>query len=186
MPFTSPMTHVLPVSEIMSKEPLTIRPESTVARAAKLMSERGIGSLVVVKKDKPVGIVTERDMLVKVLAEGRDPKRTKVANVMSSRLVVISPSTDIAAAARTMAKMKIRRLPVVSGSKLVGMLTEKDVLRVAPELIEVVREYSNINAVAGDIRTIPGFCEFCMNFSEELDVAEGQLACPACAREHKE
>jgi hypothetical protein len=102
---------------------------------------------------------------------------------MSSPLVTIPPNTDVADAARKMAKLKIRRLPVVVRNELVGMLTEKDILKVAPTLIEITREYSEINSSGGFGKKMSGFCEMCMGHSEELVRSEGRYLCPYCAEE---
>lgn len=115
------------VSEIMSKNVLTVEASSKVEDALRLMAEKGIGSVVITKGGRPVGILTERDIVKKILKE-RDILDRRVEEVMSKPLIVVSPETGIFEALQTMRKNNIRRLPVVSGDKLEGIVTEKDLL----------------------------------------------------------
>ena len=177
------MLRKLPVKEVMSQKPTIINANSSVANAAKLMKKNDIGSLIVVDKKRPIGIITERDILLKVIAKDFSPKSKRVKTIMSSPLITIPPNTDVADAARKMAKLKIRRLPVVVRNELIGMLTEKDILKVAPTLIEITREYSEINSSGGYGKKVSGFCEICMGHSEELVKSEGKYICPYCAEE---
>jgi CBS domain-containing protein len=110
------------VKAVMNK-PVTAKDEISVRQAAKIMSNRGIGSLIIVKDKKIVGIITERDIMRNVAKlEG------KVTGVMSKSVKTIGPDEDVNAAADTMSRYKIKRLPVVSDKKLVGIITATDVL----------------------------------------------------------
>jgi len=113
------------VKDLMTKNVVTIDADKTVVEAAVLMSENDIGDLVVVEKNTPVGIVTERDFVRRVLAE-RKSVNTKVSEVMTTPLKVIDPDAPIKEAARRMVNRKIRRLPVIKDNKLVGILTAAD------------------------------------------------------------
>jgi CBS domain-containing protein len=113
------------VKDLMTKNVVTINSDKTVVEAAVLMSENDIGDLVVMEKNTPVGIVTERDFVRRVLAEQK-PASTKVSEVMTSPLKVIDPEASIKEAARRMVKKKIRRLPVIKDNKLVGIITAAD------------------------------------------------------------
>ena len=113
------------VKDLMTKNVVTIDADKTVVEAAVLMSENDIGDLVVVEKNTPVGIVTERDFVRRVLAE-RKSVNTKVSEVMTTPLKVIDPDAPIKEAARRMVNKKIRRLPVIKDNKLVGILTAAD------------------------------------------------------------
>ncbi|GAG69226.1 unnamed protein product [marine sediment metagenome] len=107
------MKRIVSVRDAMADKVLTAGPNTTVDRAAKLMAERGVGSIVIVKKKKPVGILTERDLLMKVVSLDLKPSKVKVGKIMSSPITTIGSNIDITDAARTMAHSKIRRLPVV-------------------------------------------------------------------------
>jgi CBS domain-containing protein len=113
------------VKDLMTKNVVTIDANKTVVEAAVLMSENDIGDLVVMERNTPVGIVTERDFVRRVLAE-RKPVDTKVCEVMTTPLKVIDPEAPIKEAARRMVNKKIRRLPVIKDNKLVGILTAAD------------------------------------------------------------
>ena len=115
------------VSEIMTKNVLTVEASSKVEDALRVMAEEGIGSVVVTKEGKPVGILTERDIVRRIIKE-RNILDRRVGEVMSKPLIVASPETGIFEALQTMRKNNIRRLPVVSGDKLEGIVTEKDLL----------------------------------------------------------
>jgi CBS domain-containing protein len=114
------------VKDAMTQSVLMTTADKSIVDAAKLMKAEGRGSIVVVERNKPIGIVTERDFLKKVVAEGRSPKSVTVRDVMSSPLITVSPSTSLRDAGALMTSKKIRRLPVVQSNKLVGMITSAD------------------------------------------------------------
>jgi CBS domain-containing protein len=123
------------VSHIMSQDVITINPESSMDEAARIMGEKHIGSLIVKKYETPVGIVTERDLLSKVLALGKDPIKEKVEASMSFPLIKIDPSAKIKEAAQMMIQKK-GRLAVFDGGKLVGVITASDLISSLPEVPE--------------------------------------------------
>ncbi|MDQ1280898.1 MAG: hypothetical protein QG670_2161 [Thermoproteota archaeon] len=125
------------VEEIMSNNPVTIGPEASMAEASKIMGDKHIGSLIVVVQGKPEAIVTERDLLSKILARGRDPKTVKVNEVMSSPLVTISLTSTIKEAARMMIEKK-GRLVVFREGKLTGIVTAADLIRSMPDTPETI------------------------------------------------
>jgi len=122
-------------NEIMTKNVFTINPEASMYKVAKIMGEKHIGSLIVQKYDTPVGIVTERDLLTKVLALEKNLKTEKVENVMSYPLVSINSTTKIKEAAKTMIQKK-SRLAVIDSGKLVGLVTASDLIRSLPQIHE--------------------------------------------------
>ncbi|MEM0440264.1 MAG: CBS domain-containing protein [Candidatus Caldarchaeum sp.] len=117
------------VKDIMTQDVVTVSPETTVYTAARIMAQAEVGSVVVTVGEKPVGIITERDLVRKVLAAGLSPRRTTVKQVMSSPVVVVGERTSVEEAVSIMAKNKIRRLLVVSDEKLVGIVTATDVVK---------------------------------------------------------
>jgi CBS domain-containing protein len=114
------------VRDAMTENVLTTTPDKSIVDAAKLMKAEGRGSIVVVERKRPIAIVTERDFLKKVVAEGRSPRRVTVRDVMSSPLVTVSPATSLRDAGALMTSKKIRRLPVVQSNRLVGIITSAD------------------------------------------------------------
>jgi CBS domain-containing protein len=123
----------------------SIAEDATVLDAAKMMNERRIGSLVVVRADKVVGIFSERDVLFRIVAETRDPATTRVGQVMTSPVAVCHPATKLAECRSVMTDKKIRHLPVVSDGKLVGMISSGDILAMEQheqqQTIEYLHEY---------------------------------------------
>ena len=109
----------------MTKRALTIESQGTVFEAAQLMSRKSVGDLIVVDNEMPVGIVTERDFVRRIVAKGRSYD-TKISDVMTKPLITISPDASIKEAARKMVKSGIRRLPVLKDHKLVGILVVSD------------------------------------------------------------
>jgi CBS domain-containing protein len=106
----------------------TIEAERTVIDAAQEMNRRRIGSLVVMKGQRVVGIFTERDILVRVVAERRDPEKTKVSEVMTAPVVCCIPETDLAECRAIVTNRRIRHIPVVVGGNLLGIITSGDIL----------------------------------------------------------
>jgi len=117
------------VKNVMAKPVITIDKDSSVREAAKIMSEKGIGCIVVTDKGKPVGITTERDMLQGVVAKGLDASKLKMENIMSKPLITINGNVPIINAIRVMEKNSVRRLLVVEKGKIVGIVTQRDLLR---------------------------------------------------------
>ncbi len=170
----------VPVVEIMSTNPVTISADATVAEAAAVMRDKDIGSLVVLEDGRPTGIVTERDVVTKVAAENRPANGTTVREIMTSPLVAVHPHQEVAEAAKVMAARKIRRLPVIKEGKLVGMLTERDILRIWPQLIEVTREYDRVGLESRFAQGVEGHCEACGVYSTQLVWDQNLLVCPEC------
>ena len=113
----------------MVGEVITIGANVAVRKAVRLMNDREIGCLVVVQDGKPTGIVTERDMLKRVLVAGRDPRAVEVAEVMSKPLLFMESEKEIEEAVKLMFKHKIKKLPIVENGRLVGLVTLTDLIR---------------------------------------------------------
>ena len=124
------------VKRYMRKEVPTIGTQAKVDEAAKTMMESSQGFLVVLKEGRPVGIITEHDLSYKIVAARKDPTEVTVEEIMSTPLVTIDPDEDFLVASEVMQKNNIRRLPVVKGGILYGVLTAKDVTRHCSEYLE--------------------------------------------------
>jgi len=144
------------IEEIMTHEVVTIAPESTLYEAARLMGEKHIGSLIVLKYDTPVGIITERDLLSKVVGSGIDLekdwvvggvsiKEEKVEKFMSYPLTTMCLTAQIKEAAQMMIEKKIRRLAVFECGKLVGIITASDLIRSLPVVPESMHAWFEID-----------------------------------------
>jgi CBS domain-containing protein len=116
------------VRDIMTKNVVTIEANKTVFEAAELMTSEGLGCLIVVIKAFPVGIITERDIVRRIVAK-RNTMDLKVAEFMTKTLITVEPETSLKEAARVMSTNKIRRLPVLKNNKLVGIVVASDLVR---------------------------------------------------------
>lgn len=129
----------LKVEDAMIRDVIAVDATSTVKEAVEIMNEHEIGCLVVIKNHRLTGILTERDILKRVLAATKDPKKTKVGEIMTTRVFTVSPETDLEEAARLMFENDVKKLPVVSEGKLVGLVTLTDLARFQPEIIRLLR-----------------------------------------------
>ncbi len=131
------------VKDVMTKDVVTVESGKTVVEAASVMAEKDLGCLVVVVKGFPVGIVTERDLVRRIVAV-RGSFDVLVREVMSKTLVTIGPNVSLREAARVMASNRVRRLPVLDGNRLVGIIGASDFVRsvgrktVAEEILSAV------------------------------------------------
>jgi CBS domain-containing protein len=115
------------VRDVMSPQPRMLRAEATISEAAEVMRREDIGDVIVVDADRLYGMLTDRDIVVRVLAEGQDPSQTRIGDVCSRELTTISPEESVGQAVRLMREKAIRRLPVVEHDEVVGMLTIGDI-----------------------------------------------------------
>ena len=116
------------VSAVMSTKVVTVKTTDKVSKALQMMVRHKIGSIIVVDKGKPVGILTERDVSTR-MARGQNVRGMAVGRVASKPLVTISPSAEVWRAVEQMVRKDIRRLPIMEGDRLVGIITERDVFR---------------------------------------------------------
>ena len=131
------------VGEIMSKEVVTINPDATMLEVAKIMGAKRIGSLIVETEDEFVGIITERDLLSKVLAKNKNPEMVRVKDVMSSPLIAIGSKATIKEAAQTMISKK-GRLAVLRDRQLVGVITASDLIKSLPDSAETSMKIDDV------------------------------------------
>jgi CBS domain-containing protein len=127
----------LKVEDVMVEDVISVSEKATVREAAELMNKHEIGSLVVIRKGKPVGIVTETDMVKRVILKPLDPEKTKVSEIMSQPLVVGNPQMDVDEASKVMGRQKIKKLPIVEKGRLVGLVTTTDIVR-SPEVMKMM------------------------------------------------
>jgi CBS domain-containing protein len=130
----------LKVEDVMVKEVITIDENSSVKEAAEVMNKFEIGCLIAVKKGKAMGIITERDLLKRVVADVKDAARAKVKDIMTSPLVVVEPNMELEDAVKLMFQMKIKKLPVVDGKRLVGLVSLTDIARFQPQMIKILKQ----------------------------------------------
>ena len=144
----------LRVEDVMVKDVVTIDDGVTVKEAADVMNKFEIGCLIGVRKGKAMGILTERDILKRIVAGAKDAKTTKVRDVMTSPLVVAEPGMDLAEAVKLMFQMKIKKLPVVDGKRLVGLVSLTDIARFQPQVISILKQLAAKQAAPKGIKKI--------------------------------
>jgi CBS domain-containing protein len=121
------------IRECMTPSPETVESSNTAVDAAKRMKQADAGMIPVVQNGKLVGTVTDRDIALRVVAEGKDPRSTTVGEIASTEIVTIEPDRDLSEALKLMARHQVRRLPVVEGDSLVGVIAQADVAQKADE-----------------------------------------------------
>ena len=118
------------IRELMTPNPRTVSADSPVVEAARVMRDEDVGIAPIVEGERLVGTITDRDITIRVVAEGKDPQSTNVRDVASTQLVTIDPQQDLDEAVRLMAQHQVRRLPVVEeDGKLVGVVAQADIAR---------------------------------------------------------
>jgi CBS domain-containing protein len=115
------------VRDLMTSDVVTIEPSASVVDAAKMMIQREKGPLPVVEGDRPVAMVTDRDIIARVVAEGRDPSSLRVSDIATTELRALGPDQDVTEARQMMAQYQLDRLLVIEGERLVGIISEADI-----------------------------------------------------------
>jgi signal-transduction protein with cAMP-binding, CBS, and nucleotidyltransferase domain len=174
----------LAVRDVMTRTVVTATPDMSAAEAGKQMVENRVGNIIIVKDEGPIGIVTESDMVAKVIARNVKPGSIKLEQLMSKPLITTTSSDDIHDAVLMMAQKKIRRLPVIDDGALVGIITDADVIQASSEINQILDNLIQMNRESvldrRDVIITQGECEQCEEFSEDLRQEEGRLKCPRC------
>jgi CBS domain-containing protein len=178
------------VKDVMSSPVITTDEEAPSNKIAKMMDENKFGCVIVTDNDgKPLGIITERDLVIRVVASNTKPESIKAKAVMSTPLITIDPDATISDAARRMSRLDIRRLGVVYKDDIIGVISNKDILAVMPDLLETILEKHKIeSAEEGEPEEAPqsGYCDRCGVYSENLKESNGQSICEDCRIEETE
>ena len=134
------MSGILLVRDVMTPAVKTVKVTDSVMEAVRKMNKFKIGSVIVMDRERPVGIVTERDILERVVEQSVDPNLVEVKNIMSTPLITVEPEVNMEDAARLMAKKRIKKLVVVKEGRLIGVVTTMDIVRHGPKLIDLFQE----------------------------------------------
>lgn len=182
------MSTDIKVKDAMITKVVTADGELSVAEGSKAMKNKDVGLLVVLEGKKPVGVVTREDIVGKVTAMDTSSSKIKLKEIMSSPFIAIDPNKDMADAARLMVKHGFERLPVMQSGKLVGIISDREIAKVAPAAIEILRErlFADEEEGAGTPKVTEGECELCGNFNEELKMVNGKWVCDECDEEAAE
>lgn len=140
------------VEDVMARDVVTVDCDFSAKYAARIMNYYGISSLVATSEEEIVGILTERDLITRIVAVGQNPEKVMVRDVMSKPIIIVSPTMPLEDAVKIMFQKKIKKLPVVNRAKdcdeLVGMLSLTDVARLQPQMIETMKELLSTGAYA--------------------------------------
>ena len=173
------------VADAMTINPVSVNADLTLLECAKIMSEKHVGT-VVVKEWNYLGILTEQDIVRKAVAKGVNVNE-KVKDFMETKLITISPQADIYDALIKMRDNNIRHLPVVENNEMVGILTIKDILKIEPQLFDLIVEKFELREESRKPinRIIPteGICQECGEYSEEINETNGTTLCENCAKQ---
>lgn len=170
------------VKNIMTKSVVQVDYDKNVQEAAKIMVDRRVGSIIVVKDKNPIGIITETDINKKIVAVGKDPKKLKVEEIMSSPIAFSDPNEDIMVAVERMKKHRIKRIPVVDNGKIVGIVTDTDIARASPDMLDILNFRLKMRAEEPSLEETPtsGLCESCGEYSDDLRFVDDEWVCENC------
>ncbi len=175
------------VYDCMTTKPVSLTADSSLEQCAKVMAKNHVGALVIKDDHKSIGLITEQDIVRKVIAKGINPLTKKVKDFMEKKLKTVSPSSDIYDALIIMRDSNIRHLPVVDKEKMVGLLTLKDILKIEPSLFDLLVEKFEIKE--GSRKPInriierEAICQGCGAYVEDVQKVKGMLLCERCAKE---
>ncbi|MBN2336751.1 CBS domain-containing protein [Candidatus Bathyarchaeota archaeon] len=139
------MSGLVIVRDVMSKNVKTVKTDDTVHAAVQKMNKFEIGSVIVVSGGRPVGIITETNILRRIVGPRMDPATVWAKDIMTSPVITIDPNADLAEAAKTMAQRKINRLPVMDGDKIVGLLSSTDIVKANPTQLGILEELLRVS-----------------------------------------
>ncbi|MBS3131051.1 CBS domain-containing protein [Candidatus Woesearchaeota archaeon] len=175
------------VGDAMTTKPVSVTSGTTLLGCAAVMDEKHVGAVVVKDDGKSIGIITEQDIVRKVVAKGINPLTEKVKDYMEKNLITIAPDKDIYDALVLMRDNNIRHLPVVQNGEMIGLLTIKDILKIQPQLFEIIVEKFEIREAARKPvhKPIKGeaICQICGNYTERSVEKDSVLMCAKCAKE---
>jgi len=134
------MAGIVLVRDVMSKDVKVVRPDSSVKEVVATMNKFDIGSIVVVQGGRPVGIITERDILRRIVEPCLAPETLTARQVMSSPVLTINETASIDEAAKLMAKKRVKKLPVMNNQKLIGIVTLTDIVTKMPTMLSILEE----------------------------------------------
>ncbi|MBW2976465.1 CBS domain-containing protein [Candidatus Woesearchaeota archaeon] len=174
------------VIDAMTINPVSVSPDITLSECADIMSKNHVGAVVVKDNEHSLGILTEQDIVRKAVAQGAKAGE-KIKNFMETELITISPGADIYDALIKMRDNNIRHLPVIEGNKMIGLLTIKDILKIEPELFDLIVDKFELKEESRKPinRIIPteGICQTCGEYSEKVKEIGGTVVCGNCAKQ---
>jgi len=185
------------VAEVMNKAVIVMDINSDIPAIAREMVSRNSGSVIITENNKAMGIITERDFVKGIVTENKKPGEIKASEILSTPLITVEPETSIIEASEIMLKANIKRLPVLENGRVIGVISNTDILMVTPGLNTILKELIDMNreallsvpsieevSEAEDFQT--GICESCNIFSYDLRFIDGKYLCGNCRQEEGE
>lgn len=170
------------VREAMSSPVISVDENEDIVQVANKMREQRVGAVIVVNiSGNPVGIVTERDIVTRVVADGVDPNMLVASKVMTSPLKMVEPELELMDAMKMMDRENIRRLGVIYKGELVGIVTDRSIIRLIPTIMDILKEQKEImgeNSSRGT--STVGYCDRCEVYSNNLREMDGEFLCEEC------
>lgn len=175
------------VKDIMSKPVITIEENKTAKDAGVLMKTTRKGCLIITKSKNPVGIISDSDLIKRVIATNLKASQVKLSKIMSKPLVTVKPDDDVLVAVRKIRKTKIHRLPVVDKGKIVGLLSLSDIAKTSPEMTDLLeyREKMRVEPFSIKEEFTSGICDSCGNYNADLKNVSEQWLCEDCIEEEE-
>lgn len=178
------MTTRVLVRDIMNSPVISASPHDTIKDIATKMKEERIGSIIIMEKEKTVGIVTDWDIVSNAVVKDVKPSLLKASEIMQ-KLHIIEGEEGVTEAARMLRHHNIKRLGVVYKNRLVGIISASDVIAVTPDLVDVISEKAAL--IRGEIGrsagNVSGYCDECGEWSDLLQYSEGTFTCEECRGE---
>ena len=171
------------VKEVMTEKVIIIDIEESALKAGKEMIKHNVGNIIVTKDNEAMGIITERDMVKMIIAKNKKPGKVSASEIMSSPLITTKPSANVIDASRQMVKANIRRLAVMQGGDIVGIITDRDILTIAPGLNTILTTLIEINreqSVIPEEEFEGGVCQICGYYVNDLVMVNGKPLCESC------
>lgn len=184
MPGLNEVNVAIPVNDVMSTPVIKVYESETVESVANLMDRHNLGSIVVVNDEGyPLGIITERDITIRIAANNLKAREVSAKSIMSSPPIMIRVDADIKTVAAILQKESIGRLVVMDKGKMVGMISDKDIVSITPALIEIITEKTRITRGRSPLTetSTTGYCERCLQWSTSLKRMDGKFLCGECS-----
>ncbi len=167
----------------MSSPPITGSIGETAREIARKMEESKVGSIIILQDGKPIGVVTDGDLVTKVLAEDQKPNSVIAKEILTKPLRTVAEDDDVTEAARRMRRYGMKRLGVMRAKELIGVVSMSDVASVAPDLLELLAEKAKLSSSEIEphaIGLLSGVCDNCGRWSSEMQEIDGTFLCEEC------
>ncbi len=171
----------IPVRDAMKSDLLTVNRSETMDKVARLMTQWNIPAVIVIDGTKPIGMVTEKDVLEQLVAEDRKPSKVHAEDIMSSPLVTIGPEETMSEALDKMIQFDVSRLPVVEGTELIGIVSKADLSNAKERGYSSYEPLEDEKYDEEDYPYGPAICEICGQHNTHLRVVNGRYVCDDCA-----